>query len=133
MAITRPQSNLSAQVREITSLYDFFKIPADCSYPRGGPSAVRPSSPNRAATSLDKKRIILADCPPNRAGPSARHFFFTQVDQHQLQLQHLLLCKCANTTKCTPPCTCLLAFSQIFFKGFSLALTAPLNSSTSQS
>ena len=51
----RPQSNLSAQARETTTLDDFFKTPADCPHPRGGPSAVRPSSPNRAATSLDKK------------------------------------------------------------------------------
>jgi hypothetical protein len=28
-----------------------------------------------------------------------------------LQLQTLLLCKCANTTQCTLPCVCVLAFS----------------------
>ena len=43
------------------------------------------------------KRIILADRPPNRTGPSAHHFFFPQVDQHQIQ--HFLLCKCASNTK----------------------------------
>ena len=31
--------------------------------------------------------------------------------------KHHLLCKCANTTKCTPPCVCVLAFSQSFPKG----------------
>ena len=31
-------------------------------------------------------------------------------------LHFYLLYKCANTTKCTPPCECVLAFSQIFFK-----------------
>ena len=72
----------------------------------------------------------------SKSHPSVRRtpkhlFFLPQVDQHQLQ--HLLLCKCANTTKCTPPCTCLLAFSQIFFKEFSLALTAPLNPNTLRS
>ena len=50
-----PQANLSAQARETTSLDDFSKTLSDCPRPRSGPSAVRPSSPNRAATSLDKK------------------------------------------------------------------------------
>ena len=50
-----PQSNLSAQARETTSLDDFSKTPSDCPLPRSGPSAVRPSSPIRAATSLEKK------------------------------------------------------------------------------
>ena len=91
----RPQSNHSAQARETTSPDEFYKTPADCPRPRSRPSAVRPSSPNRAATSLDKKNYT--------GGPSAeqvrtvrRSFLFPQVDQQQLQ--HLLLCKCANTT-----------------------------------
>ena len=67
----RPQSNLSAQARETISLDDFFKTHADCLHPRGGPSAVRPSSPNRAATSGQKNELYLwtvrltgPDCPP---------------------------------------------------------------------
>jgi hypothetical protein len=40
--------------------------------------------------------------------------FLRRVDP--LQLQTLLLCKCANTTKCTPPCVCMLAFSQSFLR-----------------
>ena len=60
-----PQSNLSAQARETTSLDDFFKTPADCPHLRGGLSAVWPSSPNRAATSLDKKMN-------HTSGPSAQ-------------------------------------------------------------
>jgi hypothetical protein len=35
---------------------------------------------------------------------------------HQL----LLLCKCANTTKCTPPCACVLAFHKYFSKELAL-------------
>ena len=86
----RPQSNLSAQARETTSLDDFLKhlrtvrtqgadrphyglqaqtelqpLWTKMKY-TGGPSAqqgrtVRPTGPDR---------------PPNRAGPSVRHFFF---------------------------------------------------------
>ena len=43
--------------------------------------------------------------------------FLHQVDPHQLQLH--LLCKCANTTKCTPPCVCVLAFHNHFPKDVS--------------
>ena len=92
----RPQSNLSAQARETTSLDDFSKTPSDCPRARSGPSAVRPSSPKIELQPLWTKRIKLADRPHKRAGPSARQFFFPQVDQHQLHL--FLLCKCANTT-----------------------------------
>jgi hypothetical protein len=45
--------------------------------------------------------------------------------QHQL----LLLCKCTNTTKCTPPCACVLPFSQSFFKGLATQLATPLDPS----
>ena len=61
----RPQSNLSAQARETTSLDDFFKTPADCPHPRGRPSAVRPSSPNRAATSLNKSELYWQTVRPS--------------------------------------------------------------------
>ena len=40
-------------------------------------------------------------------------FSLLQVDPIQLQQ---LLCKYANTTKCTPPSESVLVFSQIFFK-----------------
>src|SRR6185503_9700124 len=68
----RPQSNLSAQARETTSLDNFFKTPADCPHPRGGPSAVRPSSPNRTAISLDKKEVYLWTIRPT--GPNRPPF-----------------------------------------------------------
>ena len=51
--------------------------------------------------------------------------FHRRVDPHQLQLH--LLCTCANTAKCTPPCVCVLAFSQSFFKGLATQLAMPLN------
>ena len=45
------------------------------------------------------------------------------------QLQQLLLCKCANTTKCLTTCASVLAFSQIFFKGLVTQFTTPLDPS----
>ena len=51
--------------------------------------------------------------------------FLHRVDPHQLQLH--LLCKCANTTKCTPSCVCVLAFSQSFSKGLATQLATPIN------
>jgi hypothetical protein len=33
-----------------------------------------------------------------------------------LPLKHHRLCKCANITKCTSPCACVLAFSQSFLR-----------------
>ena len=50
-----------------------------------------------------------------------------QVDP--IQLQQLLLCKCANTTKCTPPSASVLAFSQIFLKGLVTQFSTPLDPS----
>ena len=50
-----------------------------------------------------------------------------QVDP--IQLQQLLLCKCANTTKYTPPSANVLAFSQTFFKGLVTQFTTPLDPS----
>ena len=41
--------------------------------------------------------------------------FLLQVDPNQLQ--QLLLCKCANTTKYSPSCACVLAFHKHFIKG----------------
>ena len=41
--------------------------------------------------------------------------FLHRVDPHQLQL--FLLCKCANTTKSTPPCVWVLAFHNHFAEG----------------
>ena len=43
-------------------------------------------------------------------------FLLPKVDQHQLQL--FLLCKCANTTKWTTPCACVLAFHNYFQRIF---------------
>ena len=63
------------------------------------PGADRPQYGLQAQTELQPlwtKIIKLADRPHNKAGPSARQFFFPQVDQHQLH--HFLLCKYANTT-----------------------------------
>jgi hypothetical protein len=41
-----------------------------------------------------------------------------------------LLSKCANTTKCTPPCACVLAFSQLFFsKELATQLATPVDPS----
>ena len=54
-------------------------------------------------------RTLRANTPPME--------FLHQVDPHQLQLH--LLCKCANTTKCTPPCVCVLAFHNHFPKDIS--------------
>jgi hypothetical protein len=51
--------------------------------------------------------------------------FLHRVDPLQLQL--LLLCKCANTTKCTPPYARVLAFSQSFFKELATQLATPLD------
>ena len=53
--------------------------------------------------------------------------FHRRVDPHQLQLH--LLCKCAIITKCTPPCVCVLAFSQSFSKGLATQLAMPLDPS----
>ena len=54
-------------------------------------------------------------------------FSLIQVDP--IQLQQLLLCKCANTTKCAPPCVCVLAFSQSFSKELATQLATPLDPS----
>jgi hypothetical protein len=50
--------------------------------------------------------------------------FLLQVDPNQLQ--QLLLCKCANTTKSPPSCACVLAFHKHFNK--ELALFSPRHS-----
>ena len=64
-------------------------------------------------------RTLRADTPPME--------FLHQVDPHQLQLH--LLCKCANTTKCTPPCVCVLAFHNHFQRMLATQLATPLNPS----
>ena len=46
-----------------------------------------------------------------------RHSIFPKAPNPSHPCKHHLLCKCANTTKCTPPCVCVLAFSQSFPKG----------------
>ena len=55
----------------------------------------------------------LGQCPVTHSDTFSPPFLH-QVDPHQLQL--LLLCKCANTTKCTPPCVCVLAFHKYFLE-----------------
>jgi hypothetical protein len=52
-------------------------------------------------------------------------FSLLQVDL--IQLQHLLLCKCANTTKCIPSSASVLEFSQIFFKELVTHFTTPFD------
>jgi hypothetical protein len=55
-------------------------------------------------------------------------FSLLQVDP--IQLQQLLLCKCANTTKYIPSSASVLAFLQIFVKGLVTHFTTPLNPNT---
>jgi hypothetical protein len=53
-------------------------------------------------------------------------YIFQPLDNQNLRfsspflLQLHLLYKCANTTKCTTSCACVLAFSQKIFKGLAL-------------
>ena len=77
----RPPFNLSDLARETTSLDDFFKIHVTV----------------RSTVFKPKQSCNLFGQMSYTGGPFARHFFFSQVDQHQLQ--DLLLCKCANNTK----------------------------------
>jgi len=39
-----------------------------------------------------------------------------RIPNHSVALKFHLLCKCANTTKCIPPCVYVLLFSKIFFQ-----------------
>ena len=71
-------------------------------------------------------RSLRDQSPVHSIGPFSSPFLH-RVDPHQLQLH--LLCKCANTIKCTPPCVCVLAFSQSFSKGLATQLATPLNPS----
>ena len=75
---------------------------------------------------MDQCRIPIQE-PSHSSEHIKKPFPLLQVDP--IQLQQLLPCKCANTTKCTPPCECVLAFSQIFFKGLVTQFTTPLDSS----
>ena len=59
-------------------------------------------------------RSLRDQSPVHSVGPFSSPFLH-RVDPHQLQLH--LLCKCANTTKCTSPCVCVLAFHNHFPKG----------------
>ena len=64
-------------------------------------------------------RTLRADTPPVEF-QTLLALFHHRVDPHQVQLH--LLCKCANTTKCTPPCVCVLAFNNHFSKDYPLNL-----------
>ena len=59
-------------------------------------------------------RSLHDQSPVHSVGPFSSPFLH-RVDPHQLQLH--FLCKSANTTKCTPPCVCVLAFHNHFPKG----------------
>jgi hypothetical protein len=69
--------------------------------------------------------IILIQEPSHSSEYTEKSFSLLQVDL--IELQQLILCKCANTTKCTPPSASVLAFSQIFFKGLVTQFTMPLD------
>ena len=56
-------------------------------------------------------RSLRDQSPVHSVGPFSSSFLH-RVDPYQLQLH--LLCKCANTTKCTPPYVCVLAFHKHF-------------------
>ena len=71
------------------------------------------SSPSHSA------RLGLC-CGPIHDGPNHLNSRVRSTCPSPFQLQLLLLCKCANTTKCTPSCASVLLFSQTFFKGLSL-------------
>ena len=53
------------------------------------------------------------------------HFF---ADLIRFNFNFFLLCKCANTTKCTPTCVCVLAFDK-HFKELATQLATPLDPS----
>jgi hypothetical protein len=75
-------------------------------------------------STMDQYRIPIQE-PSHGLEYTEKYFSLLQVDP--IQLQQLLLCKCANTTKCTPPNASVLAFSQIFFKGLVTQFTTPLD------
>ena len=75
---------------------------------------------------MDQCRIPIQG-PSQSSEDIEKPFSLLQVDT--IQLQQLLLCKCANTTKCTPSCASVFAFSQTFFKGLVTQLTTPLDPS----
>ena len=76
-------------------------------------------------STMDQCRIPNQE--PSYSLEYTKNLSLLQVDP--IQLQPLLLCKCVNTTKCTPPCECVLAFSQTFFKGLVTHFTTPLDPS----
>ena len=75
---------------------------------------------------MDQCRIPIQE-PSQSLEHTEKSFSLLQVDP--IQLQQLLLSKCANTTKSTPLCACVLAFSQSFFKGLATQLAMPLDPS----
>ena len=67
-------------------------------------------------------RSLRDQSPVHSVGPFSSPFLH-RVDPHQLQLH--LLCKYANTTKCTPLCVCVLVFLQSYLDGSLLSLLDP--------
>ena len=55
--------------------------------------------------------------------------FASGAIENRHSCKHHLLCRCANTTKCTPPCVCVLAFHNHFPKDVSTQLATPLDPS----
>jgi hypothetical protein len=64
------------------------------------------------ATSASQARIRHQTLGQRPMLPNATYF----LENASLPLKFHRLRKCANTTKCTSPCACVLAFSQSFYK-----------------
>ena len=86
----RPQSNLSAQARETTSLDDFSKTPSDYPRPRSGPSAVKRTDFTRDKHALWSKNE-LACGPSAPQGRTVRSSLFSPNQRNNLSGTNLRL------------------------------------------
>ena len=78
-------------------------------------SATPDSTPDTKGHRPVPPRRACGECFLLRNTPATSPNFPPAPNPHSSQPSELhLLSKCANTTKCTPPCASVLAFSQIF-------------------
>jgi len=100
--------------------------PKVCYFGRFCHNRVRSSRPRPCLSAYtDQTRRSYQGLHPVTSSEFLSPPFLRRVDPLQLQL--LLLCKCTNTTKCTTPCACVLAFHKHFTKGLVTQFTTPLD------